>query len=172
MSAEFIYTTNPSKIPAFLEKLRAAGKPEKVTLQTIASLGFKSTNDRALLPILKGLGFVDGSGVPTQRWAAFRSNHKAAIGEGIREHYAKLFSLYPDAYQKDNEALHSFFSTHTSVGEGALRYMISTFKTLCSLAAFDQPPARHQRLPPHLRSEHQPQSFILNLSSPLGRAGQ
>jgi len=62
MAAEFIYTPNPAKIPAFFEKLRAAGKPEKVTLQTIASLGFKSTNERALLPILKGIGFVDGIG--------------------------------------------------------------------------------------------------------------
>jgi hypothetical protein len=141
MAAEFIYTTTPSKIPPFFEKLRAAGKPEKVTLKTIESLGFKSTNDRALLPILKGLGFVDGSGTPTQRWAAFRSNHKVALAEGIREHYAKLFSLYPDAYQKDNEALHSFFSSHTSVGEVALKYMIGTFKTLCSLSAFDQQPS-------------------------------
>jgi hypothetical protein len=110
-----------------------------VTLNTIKSLGFKSTNDRALLPILKGLGFVDGSGGPTERRATFRSNHKVALADGIREHYAKLFLLYPDAYQKDNEALHSFFSSNTSVGEGALKYVIGTFRTLCSLAAFDQP---------------------------------
>src|SRR5947207_1298051 len=136
MAAEFVYTPNPAKIRPFLEKIRGAGKPDKVTLKTIQSLGFKSNNDRALLPIIKALGLVDGSGVPTARWSAFRSNHKAALAAGIREHYARLFALYPDAYQKDNEALNSFFSSHTSVAAGTLKFIISTFKTLCSLADF------------------------------------
>jgi len=136
MAAEFIYITNPAKIRSFLEKIRAAGKPDKVTLKTIESLGFKSVNDRALLPIIKALGLVDGSGVPTARWGAFRSNYKAALAAGIREHYAKLFTLYPDAFQKDTEALNSFFSSHTSVSAGTLKFIISTFKTLCSIADF------------------------------------
>jgi hypothetical protein len=140
MAAEFIYTANPSKVVPFLEKIRAAGKPDKVTLRTIESLGFRSTNDRALLPILKGLGFVDNSGVPTERWSRFRSKQDGgiALAEGIREHYAKLFNLYPDAYQKDNEALHSFFSSNTSLGEGALKFVIGTFKAVCSIATFDR----------------------------------
>jgi len=141
MAAEFIYITNPAKIGPFVEKIRAAGKPDKVNLKTIQSLGFKSNNDRPLLPIIKGLGLVDGSGVPTARWSTFRSNHKAALAEGIREHYAKLFALYPDAYQKDTEALHSFFSSHTSVSATTLKFVISTFKALCSLADFSQGPA-------------------------------
>src|SRR5439155_1400252 len=62
MAAEFIYMTNPAKIAPFLHKIRAAGKPEKVTLKTIESLGFKSINDRPLLSIIKALGLVDGSG--------------------------------------------------------------------------------------------------------------
>jgi hypothetical protein len=136
MAAEFIYITNPAKIRPFLDKIRAAGKPEKVTLKTIESLGFKSINDRPLLPIIKALGLVDGSGVPTARWSAFRSNHRTTLAAGIREHYAKLFALYPDAYQKDTEALNSFFSSHTSVAAGTLKFIITTFKTLCSLADF------------------------------------
>src|SRR5438034_9261591 len=136
MPAEFVYITNPAKIRPFLEKLAAAGKPEKVNLKTVESLGFKSTNDRALLPILKALALVDGSGVPTPRWSVFRSKPKTAVAAGIREHYSKLFALYPDAYQKDNEALHSFFSSHTTVSSGTLKFIISTFKTLCSFADF------------------------------------
>lgn len=136
MGAEFVYITNPAKIPLFLDKIRAAGKPEKVTLKTIQSLGFKSINDRPLLTIIKAIGLVDGSGVPTARWSAFRSTPKTAVAAGIREHYAKLFALYPDAYQKDTEALNSFFSSHTSVSAGTLRFIINTFKTLCSQADF------------------------------------
>lgn len=140
MAAEFIYLTNPAKIPPFIEKIRAAGKPDKVTLRTVQSLGFKSVNDRPLLPVLKALNLVDGSGVPTARWSEFRSHPKVAVAQGIREHYAKLFSLYPDAYQKDKEALHSFFSSHTSVGASTLNFMIATFKALCSIADFQTAP--------------------------------
>jgi hypothetical protein len=141
MAAEFVYITNPAKIPLFLDKIRSAGKPDKVTLQTIQSLGFKSVNDRPLLPIIKAMGLVDGSGVPTERWSAFRSKPKTALASGVREHYAKLFTLYPDAYQKDTEALNSFFSSHTSVSAGTLKFIISTFKTLCSQADFTGQPA-------------------------------
>ena len=138
MPAEFIYITNPAKIGPFLEKVRSGGRPDKVTQKTIESLGFKSTNDRPLLSILKGLGLIDGSCVPTPRWSAFRSNSKAALADGIREHYASLFALYPDAYQKDTEALHSFFSSNTSVSATTLNFIMSTFKRLCSLADFTQ----------------------------------
>ena len=147
MAAEFIYTPNPAKIPPFIEKIRTAGKPEKVTLRTIESLGFKSNNERALLPIIKGLGLVDSSGTPTARWSSFRSNHKAALAASIRKHYAKLFALYPDAYQKDTEALNSFFSSHTSVAAGTLKLIISTFKILCSLADFSATSASAATLP-------------------------
>jgi hypothetical protein len=136
--AEFLYIQNPAKLGPFLDKIRSAGKPDKVSIKTIESLGFKSKNDRGLLPILKALGLVDGSGVPTERWSSFRSNSKTALADGIREHYAKLFALYPDAYQKDTEALHSFFSSHTSVSANTLQFVIATFRRLCSLADFTQ----------------------------------
>jgi Family of unknown function (DUF5343) len=138
MAAEFVYISNPARIAPFLERIRAAGTPQKVTFKVIESLGFKSTNDRPLLTIVKALGLIDGSGVPTSRWSAFRSKPKAAIAAGIREHYAKLFSLYPDAYQKDNEALHNFFSSHTSVSANTLKFIVATFKTLCSVADFGE----------------------------------
>src|SRR5947207_4396833 len=170
MAAEFVYTPNPAKIRPFLEKIRGAGKPDKVTLKTIQSLGFKSNNDRALLPIIKALGLVDGSGVPTARWSAFRSNPKAAVAAGIREHYAKLFALYPDAYQKDTEALNSFFSSHTSVSAGTLKFIISTFKTLCSHADFSEQSASVAVIPPVLAA-HIGAPAIVAHSQPIVSAG-
>ncbi len=170
MAAEFIYITNPAKIGPFLDKIRAAGKPEKVTLKTIESLGFKSVNDRPLLPIIKALGLVDGSGVPTARWSAFRSSHKAALAVGIREHYAKLFALYPDAYQKDTEALNSFFSSHTSVSAGTLKFIISTFKVLCSLADFSEESARNPGTSPPLAA-HAGTPAVVAHRQPIVSAG-
>jgi len=137
--AEFVYTPQPSSIPKFLTTIRGSGVPDKVTLKTIESFGFKSKNDRNLLPILKGLGLVDNSGVPTDRWRAFRSKQTGgvALADGIRGHYSRLFALYPDAYQKDTEALHSFFSSHTNLSDNTLKLVIATFRALCALADFE-----------------------------------
>ncbi len=136
--AEYTYSAQPANVGPFLDKVRSMGRPDKLTIKVIESLSFKSKNDRALLAVMKAVGLVDQSGVPTPRWNQFRSKQDggAALAAGIREHYSALFALYPDAYQKDNEALHSFFSSNTSVGEGALKHMINTFKALCSKADF------------------------------------
>ncbi len=136
--ASYVYISNPSKITKFLETIQGAGVPPKLTIKHLESLGFKSINDRPLITIMKAIGFVSSSGEATERWQLYRNKNKAPIvlAQGIREHYATLFEVYPDAYLKDNEALRNFFGTHTTVGVGALNYMIATFKTLAGLADF------------------------------------
>ena len=118
------------------------GIPKKVTTKYLSSLGFKSKNDRPLLTIVKALGFVTSSGEPTGKWKLYRDKKQApaAMAQAIREHYAELFKTYPDANQKDNEALHNFFSTHTSVATRTLQYMIATFRALVGLADFKAQP--------------------------------
>ena len=140
--AAYVYITNAAKIRKFLETIQTAGVPPKLTIKHLASLGFKSVNDRPLVTIMKAIGFATPSGEPTERWKQYRNKAQAGavLAEGVREHYADLFKTYPDANLKDNEALHNFFSTHTSVGAGALRYMIGTFKALADLADFGATP--------------------------------
>lgn len=137
--AEFPYTTNSAKIKPLFEKVKTSGRPTKVTLKTLKAWGFKSTNDHPLLAILKYIGFVDSSGVPTPKWSSYRSGKtgQAVLAQAIRSSYPELFQLYPDANQKDNEALQDFFSTHTtSVGSSTLNYIVSTFRALCDIADF------------------------------------
>ena len=140
--ATFVYMSTSASIRKFLQAIQMAGVPDKLTLRHLESLGFKTKNDRALLSIMKAIGFVSPTGEPTGRWQEYRNKARAGavLAEGLHEHYADLFKTYPDAHLKDNEALHNFFSTHTSVGAGALRYMIATFKTLADMAEFGAPP--------------------------------
>jgi len=140
--AEFPYTPKPSSLPVFLDKIQSIGVPDKVTLKYITSIGFKSSNDRYISGILKSLRFTDSSGVPMERWKAYRDKRRgpAELASAIREAYADLFAVYPDAYRKDDEALRNFFTSSTSVGEKAVSLMVSTFKTLCGLADFAETP--------------------------------
>lgn len=107
MAADFPYLTNPASLRKFLEKIRTVGVPEKVTIAYLASLGFKSANDRPIIAALKLLGFADGSGVPTETWQRYRPRETAGavLAQAIRTTYSELFSIYPDAERKDNEAL-------------------------------------------------------------------
>lgn len=135
--AEVTYTTVPGKIKPLLSKIREVGIPQKATLQWLKSIGFRSSNDASLLGILKLIGLVDGSGVPTPRWSRYRgANHDEVLGDLIREGYAELFAVYPDAWQRSASDLEHVFSTSSSAGKQVISKAVSTFKNLCDDAKF------------------------------------
>jgi len=137
----FVYILNAGSIKRFLDKIQSIGKPTKLTLKVLESMGFKSTNDRPLISIAKTLGFTSHDGTPTDRWQQFRdkANARRVLADGIREHYAELFKMYPDAYRQDNEALTNFFSTQTSLAARAVSSMVQTFKALVENAGLESP---------------------------------
>lgn len=73
--ADFTYTTVPGKIKALLAKIREMGVPQKVTVQWLKTVGFKSSNDASLIGVLKFIGLTDSSGVPTSKWTQYRSRN-------------------------------------------------------------------------------------------------
>jgi hypothetical protein len=103
------------------------------------SLGYKSSNDRAILQVLKFIGFVDASGIPQDFWRQYRNKTGApsVLAAAIRHAYSDLFAVYPDAYDKNPATLRDYFSARTDVGERALQGIVGTFKTLCEAARFD-----------------------------------
>lgn len=135
--AEYPYTTVPGKIAGLFQKIKETGVPPKITEKWLKSVGFSSSNDRSLIPILRLVGFIDKSGIPQKRWHEYRGpNGKQVLAEGIREGYGDLFATYPDAYERRREDLESFFSTHSSAGKQAIGKTVSTFQELCKLAEF------------------------------------
>jgi hypothetical protein len=149
--AEFAYLLVPTSLKKFMQHIKPAGIPAKLTHIYLEGAGFKSTNDRAIIGVMKFIGFVDSSGVPTEKWTAYRSTAQGPVvlAAAIRDAYADLFNTYPDAYRRDVEALRNYFSTHTKVGDKALSAIVNTFKALCELANFDAtPPAERNNVPP------------------------
>lgn len=136
--SNFIYISNPAKIRDFLEKIKDVGVPEKLTIKHLESMGFKSTNDRPIINIMKELGFVSSSSQPQQRWLDYRNKNLSSkiLAEAVKEHYSELYQLYPDAHLKDNEAIRNFFSTRTKVSSSTLDFMVRTFKTIVDLSDF------------------------------------
>lgn len=159
--ADFSYTTVPGKIKPLLEKIRGVGIPPKATAQWLKSIGFTSSNDTTLLGILKAVGLVDASGIPTSTWSAYRgAKHRDVLGQAIRTGYAELFAVYPDAWQIANSDLEHVFATSTNAGKQVIAKTVATFKAVCECADFgsaSDPPVQsmHTTAPLHAPiSEH------------------
>jgi hypothetical protein len=141
---KYPYIPSMPPIKRFLQSIQTMGIPEKVNQNTLPQMGFKSSNDRYIPSILKFIGFIDSSGVPTEDYKEFRKKEvsKSVMANALRRTYADLFILYPDANNKDFQPLRDFFSGTTKAGEHALGLTVQTFKTLCEFADFGAVPAQ------------------------------
>lgn len=134
------YSTKPGSIAAYFDTMLQAQAPERFTTKFLESLEFKSTNDRALVGILKELGFLDKDAVPTKRYYEFldASQSKKVLATAIREAYADLFAINKDAqkFSRDDvkNKLRALYAG--SKGDGLIERIASTFTALCDYADF------------------------------------
>ena len=89
------YLLKTSNLEEFLAALQSAKAPERFTMKFLKDLDFKSSNDRLLIGVLKGLGFLDDGGVPKQRYFDFLDQSEAGrvLAQAIEEAYGDLFAV-------------------------------------------------------------------------------
>lgn len=134
------YFVVQTKLQPIMEAIKKAGVPDKFTLAFLDSLGFKSTNDRPIVAVLKSLGFLNQSGVPTQVYRDYKdqSKSKKVLGDRVKETYADVFLANEDANTLSAEKLKGIFASLTGKSEAVAQKMAGTFKVLCSLSDFSQ----------------------------------
>lgn len=145
------YIAKSGTLKKFIEKIPSVGIPDKVNQNYLYTLGFKSTNDRPIISVLRFIKFLDENGAPTDFYKNYRDTSKSSLvlENSLKESYSELFKLYPNADKQDNDSLTNFFRTSSGLGEKAVKTMAETFKALCSLAEFGST----QKL--HLKTSHQ-----------------
>jgi hypothetical protein len=136
--AEVTYTTAPAKLRHLIEKIPDTGVPTRVTIKELEARGFRSSNDRSIIPVLRAINLITPDGVPTDAWQQFRNRaqSKAVMARLVRDAYRDLFDMYPDAHARSETDIRNFMVSRTRAGERAVQYMVATFKTLASLADF------------------------------------
>jgi hypothetical protein len=123
--------------------------PSKVTVNYLKSIGFTSSNDSYMVGMLKGIGFVDSGGNPTERWKAYRGSASGKVmAEAIRMGYAGLFSTYPDADKRDDEAIANLIRQNSNFGADTITRVVGSFKALCGLADFSGQPSQVSAVQP------------------------
>lgn len=143
------YVGAPGSLPKLFSGIKAAAVPPKVTqdfLETVLDL--KSSSHRAYIPLLKRLGFIDPSNVPTQVYKDFRDTDQSGrvMSERLKEAYKPLFDAHEYAWKLNKNDLIAKLKNVTGAGDDDqyIPSVASTFTELSKLASWDgaAPPKR------------------------------
>lgn len=141
MIAEF-YLMTTKNLGSFFQAISNAQSPPKFTTNFLIQLGFKSTSDRLLIQMLKGLSFLDSNGVPTDKYFQFLDNSqsKYILSDSIKEAYGDLFQINTKANELSVSEVKNKLKTifQGKKSDDVLQYMSKTFKGLCDLGDFSQ----------------------------------
>jgi len=148
------YVNAYNGIPILFEKIKTAAVPPKFTVDFLSTaLDMKSSSYRAMIPLLKKLGFIDPANVPTQAYKDFReeSLSGAVMAERLREAYKSLFQANEYAWKLNKEDLTAKFKSLTGAA-GDDQYIPSvagTFLALSKLAKWDGGAPRRKETTTH-----------------------
>lgn len=137
------YLTTTKNLPGILEQIQKGGVPAKFTYAHLTQLGFPSSADRPVIPVLKALGFLDESGVPQDRYRRFKDvpQAKRVMAEGVREAYVDVFAIDENANALGLDKLKGIFARLSGKGASVTDKMAATFRALADQADFSAPAA-------------------------------
>ena len=100
MAMQPVYLVAIKNLPKFLDALRHAQAPDKLSLRFVEELGFTSTNDRLFVPLLKAMRFIDDGGKPSARYHEFLDDTqwKRVLADGMKDAYSDLFRVNRKAH--------------------------------------------------------------------------
>lgn len=140
----FSYVIKLSSLKGFLTRVKSKelGVPPKVTQRYLYSIGYKATNDRPIIRVLKSIDFIDTNGVPTQKFKDFRTNKSEQVmASSLRKTYEDLFRIYPEPLKRSKKDLENFFAEKKpKLKKQALGLHVDTFMALCEFADFGAVP--------------------------------
>lgn len=139
MADSMPYMNVVKRVPDILGKITKAGTPSKFTHEFLRThLGFRSSNDRGIIKVLKALGFLNESGVPTERYNDFKNDRISGqvLAHGLRDGWSDVFLADKEAYERSTSELTEIFKSVTGKSESVSAKMATTFNTLCDLATW------------------------------------
>jgi len=130
------YLNSVKNLPAIMKKIIEGTAPDKFTTEHLKKIGFASSNDRAVLGLLKDLGFISESGSPTQRYHDYRNTSKSSkiLGEALKDAYSEIFHINEKPSQSDRPAITGLFKSTHNVSDQVAGFMANTFLSLLSTA--------------------------------------
>ncbi|AJZ63132.1 hypothetical protein OI25_6116 [Paraburkholderia fungorum] len=136
------YVNAYGSIGKLFSEIQKASVPPKVTQDFVETvLGLKSSSHRALIPLLKRLGFIDAANIPTEAYRSYRdeSVSKVIMAERIRDAYADVYRANEYAHTLNKDELTAKLRTLTGAAgdDPNIPAVVGSFMELRKLADFD-----------------------------------
>jgi hypothetical protein len=127
-----------NKISQIIDKIQTAARPPKFTQEILKNIGFTSTNDRAVIPLFKKLGFLNDDGIPTQYYDQLRdkTTSRFIMASRIRDLYSELFAINTSIFNDDEANVKGAISRVTGKDDTGVTRILNTFRALCNVADF------------------------------------
>lgn len=143
MASKLPYMVSPGKIPAILNKIQEARRPERFTQDFLETkLGHSGGASRPMIPLLKRLGFLASDGTPTPRYDKFRNqaSQGSAMAAGIREAFSELYERNEYAHEMTKDKLVGLVTeiTGATKDDRVTQAVVSSFEALKEFADFDE----------------------------------
>src|ERR1035437_6561328 len=118
-TSQFPYTTKPSTLRKFLAMVPQKPKPAKINPTLVQSWGFRDSNDKSIIRVLKAVGLVGPNGEPTPDYVAFmhKGTGPVELAKKIRELYPPLFETSHSPHKESTETLENLFNIHSGGSE-------------------------------------------------------
>jgi Family of unknown function (DUF5343) len=140
----YAYIISNNKIDPIFARIRSAAKPERFSRDTLNTWGFTASNDRAMVSVMKMLGFINEAGAPTEYYDRLRdpTDWRYALADRMRSAYSDLFAIDSNMNTAPEGEVKGAISRITGKDEESVGRYFSTFKTLASLGRFEPKPSR------------------------------
>ncbi len=133
------YLVSAKNLPSIMSRIVEGAAPSKFSQDHLRGIGFNSSNDRAVIPLLKAIGFLSSDGTPAERYHAYRdrSRSKAVMAEALREAYRDIFTINEKPTSDDRDAIRGRFKSTHNVSDRVAELQAMTFFALLELADLD-----------------------------------
>jgi hypothetical protein len=139
------YFTSTKNVDTILTAIQTAQAPPRFTQKFLEGLGFPGVADRLFINVLKSLGFLTDTGVPTNRYHEYldQTQSKRVLAQGVRDAYADLYQINVKAHDMPMADVKNKMKTLSQgqYGDSVLSKMAATFKVLVKNADFTGLPA-------------------------------
>jgi hypothetical protein len=139
MARDLPYLTSYKNVGKLFDAIYSAKQPDLFTHQFLQNtLGITASGDRAMIPLLRNLGFIDATNRPTATYGALKNSSlkKGAIANAIRQAYAPLFEANEQAEKLPNEELRGLVAQIAGSDDNMTTKIAGTFNALKAQADF------------------------------------
>ena len=130
------YLSSTKNLPKIMAAVVDGTAPDRFTQEHLKGIGFRSSNDRAVIPLLKELGFLGPDGSPTARYHAYRdpTRSKAVMATALTEAYPSAFTINANPTSRHRKLIEGKFKSIHNVSDRVAQAQVATFFALLKLA--------------------------------------